>query len=218
MARMLRFFASRQIKNRATIGGNICNASPIGDLPPVLLALDATLLIRGPGGDRRLPIDDFFLDYRQTALEPGEVLLAIEVPEQLTGARQSAFKVTKRRELDISAVCAAMVVATDASGTVLHARIAYGGMAATPKRALEAEGALRNAPWNAATIEQAVRCLPRDFAPIDDHRGSAWYRSKVASNLLRAFYDESTAETPPELPDRPVGTAIIESAAAGGTP
>jgi len=210
--RMLRFFASRQIKNRATVGGNLCNASPIGDLPPVMLALDATAVIRGPDGDRHVPIADFFVDYRTTALEPGEVLLHLLIPRLPASARQSAFKVSKRRELDISTVAAAFVVATDQAGTVLHARLAYGGMAATPKRASQTEAVLRNAPWTAATVEQAVRTLPRDFTPIDDHRGSAWYRSKVAANLLRAFFDETRTVEVPSLPERPVGTAVI-----GGT-
>ena len=213
VARMLRYFASRQIKNRATVGGNLCNASPIGDLPPVMLALDATAVIRGPSGDRRVPMQAFFLDYRKTALQPGEVLLALEVPEPPSGARLSAFKVSKRRELDISAVCAAMVVATDAAGTVLHARLAYGGMAATPKRAENAERVLRNAPWNAETIEAAAQAIATDFTPIDDHRGSVWYRSTVAANLLRAFFDETAEASTPALPQRPVGTVVI-----GGRP
>lgn len=209
VARMLRFFASRQIKNRATIGGNLCNASPIGDLAPVMLALDATAVIRGPDGDRSVPMSEFFLDYRKTALQPGEVLCAVHIPKPPAGARQSAFKVTKRRELDISTVCAAFVVATDHTGTILHARLAYGGMAATPKRATQTEASLRNAAWSAGSIEQAVRTLPRDFAPIDDHRGSAWYRSKVAANLLRAFFDETRGSPAPTLPQRPVGTAVV---------
>lgn len=216
LARMLRFFASRQIKNRATLGGNLCNASPIGDLPPVMLALDATLHLRGPQGDRTVSIDDFFLAYRSTALQPGEVLRAVSIPRPPVGALQSALKVSKRRELDISTVCAALVVATDDTGTVLHARLAYGGLAATPKRALHTEAALRNTPWSAESIEQAVRSLPHDFTPIDDHRGSAWYRSKVAANLLRAFHAETLDRPTPVLPDRPVGTAVLDAPAAPG--
>ncbi|HCH63469.1 MAG TPA: xanthine dehydrogenase small subunit, partial [Deltaproteobacteria bacterium] len=213
VARMLRYFASRQIKNRATVGGNLCNASPIGDLPPVMLALDATAVIRGPLGDRRVPMSEFFLAYRKTALQPGEVLLAVEVPEPPAGARQSAFKVSKRRELDISAVCAAMVVAMDASGNVLHARLAYGGMAATPSRAREAEAVLRRAPWTAETVEAAAEAIARDFNPINDHRGTVWYRARVAANLLRAFFDETSDASTPALPQRPVGTVVI-----GGRP
>jgi len=209
LARMLRFFASRQIKNRATLGGNLCNASPIGDMAPVMLALDARALIRGPDGERIVPMSEFFLDYRKTALQPGEVLRGLHIPEPPAGARQSVFKVTKRRELDISTVCAAFVVATDPSGDVVHVRLAWGGMAATSKRATETERVLRNARWSADTIEAAVRTLPHDFTPIDDHRGSAWYRSKVAGNLLRAFFDETRTAPVPSTPDRPVGTAVV---------
>jgi len=213
LARMLRYFGSRQIKNRATMGGSLCNASPIGDLAPALLALDAIVTLRRPSGDRTLPLDDFFLDYRKTALFDDEVMLSVFVPRPPVGARQSAHKVSKRRELDISSVAAAFVVATDDSGFVLHARIAYGGMAATPRRALATEAALRNRSWSEHTLEEACRALSRDFTPIDDHRGSAWYRSTVAANLLRSFFTETRADPKPGLPDRPVSTVT-----GGGTP
>jgi xanthine dehydrogenase small subunit len=208
VARMLRYFASRQIKNRATVAGNLCNASPIGDLPPVLLALDAELRLRGPEGDRTVPVDAFFLDYRQTALQPGEVLREVFVPRPPTGSRMSALKVSKRRELDISAVAAAFVVATDDDNTVLYARLAYGGMAATPSRALEAEAALRNRRWGSGAVEAAVDALRKDFQPLDDHRGSAWYRETVAANLLRGFLAETADEDVRALPDRHSGTVL----------
>jgi len=213
LARMLRFFGSRQIKNRATVGGNLCNASPIGDLAPALLALDAVATLRRPSGDRTVPLEDFFLDYRRTALASDEVMLSVFVPRPPPDARQSAHKVSKRRELDISAVAAAFVVATDDAGFVLHARIAFGGMAATPSRAHATEAALRNRKWTAHTLEDACRALSRDFTPIDDHRGSAWYRSTVAANLLRSFYSETQSDPEPALPERPVSTVT-----GGGMP
>ncbi len=209
LARMLRYFASRQIKNRATVGGNLCNASPIGDLPPALLALDAELRLRSPRGERSLPLDQFFRDYRETALAPDEVLRELFVPRPPAGARQAAYKVSKRRELDISAVAAAMVVATDADGAVLYARLAYGGMAATPRRAVHAEAALRNRTWGPAAVEAACDALRKDFQPIDDHRGSAWYRATVAANLIRGFLDETRTDPAPGLPDRHAGTVVI---------
>ncbi|MCB9704424.1 MAG: xanthine dehydrogenase small subunit [Myxococcales bacterium] len=208
--RMLRYFASRQIKNRATIGGNLCNASPIGDLAPVLLALGATLELRSAAGPREVAIDRFFLGYRRTALAPGEILAAIEIPPLPAGARASAYKVSKRRELDISAVAAAFYVELDEAGAVAVIRAGYGGVAATPSRASGFEAALVGQPWTRESVEAAILALDRDFAPIDDHRGSAWFRRTLAANLARGFFLE-TAESPqPALPERPSGTVAIE--------
>ncbi|MEC8423454.1 MAG: xanthine dehydrogenase small subunit, partial [Myxococcota bacterium] len=200
MARMLRYFASRQIKNNATLGGNLCNASPIGDLAPVLLARDATVVLRSVSGERRVPIEAFFLSYRKTALRPGEVMAANELPDRAPHARAAAYKVSKRRELDISAVAAAFVVDTDRMGTVRHARLAFGGMAATPARARRAEEALMGQVFDAATLEDACAMLAHDFTPLDDHRGSAWYRATVAANLLRGFLRETETNAVPSLP------------------
>jgi xanthine dehydrogenase small subunit len=208
--RMLRFFASRQIKNRATIGGNLCNASPIGDLAPVLLALDAELELRSAAGSRRVDIDRFFLDYRRTALAPGEILAAIEIPPLGAGALASSYKVSKRRELDISAVAAAFVVEIGEGGVVTTIRAGYGGVAATPVRASHFEAAIRGRPWTRASVEAAILALADDFTPIDDHRASAWYRRTLAANLARGFFLE-TAEGPrPDLPQRPSGTVALE--------
>jgi xanthine dehydrogenase small subunit len=141
VARILRYFGSRQIKHRATIGGNLCNASPIGDLPPVLLALGAQLQLRSATGTRTVSIDDFFVDYRKTALEPGEILEAVDIPNLRQDARAGAYKVSRRRELDISAVAAGFVVRVGDSGDVIDARLAFGGMAAVPLRARTTEAA-----------------------------------------------------------------------------
>ena len=196
--RMLRYFGARQIKNRGTVGGNLCNASPIGDLPPVFLALGAELVLASKAGERRLPIDDFFLAYRKTALRPGEILARVELPRPAKGDLVSAYKVSKRRELDISAVAAAFQVRLS-GGKVASARLAYGGMAATPKRATRAEQALIGATWSSEAVERAAEALAQDFTPLSDHRGSAGYRMKIAQNLLRGFFEETQADEMPRL-------------------
>jgi xanthine dehydrogenase small subunit len=210
LARMLRFFGSRQIKHGATLGGNLCTASPIGDTPPVLLALGATAIARSHAGERAIPLDDFFLSYRETALQPGEVLVRVEVPSPPPDARVGAYKVSKRRELDISAVSAGMLVRVDGEGRTAEARIAYGGMAAVPKRARHAEEALVGRPWDHETVVGAAIALARDFTPITDLRGSAWYRATVARNLLIGFFEETCEERVPHLPDRPSGTVLSQ--------
>lgn len=209
LARMLRFFGSRQIKNRATLGGNLCNASPIGDTPPILIALGARAVLRSRAGERRVDLGAFFLDYRRTALQTGEILAAVEVPDPPAGARIGAYKVSKRRELDISAVAAGMFVAV-ADGRVTEARLCYGGMAATPRRAAQAEAALLGAAWGEDAIEAAAAALAQDFTPISDHRGSAWYRATVAANLLRGFWEETRDGGERRLPDRPTATIVSE--------
>ena len=208
LARMLRYFGARQIKHRATLGGNVCNASPIGDTPPVLLALDATMIALSRSGERAIAADAFFTGYRQTALKAGEVLARIELPNVPEGARAGAYKVSKRRELDISAVASAFVVETDDAGTVSRVRLAYGGMAATPKRARAVEAALLGAPWTLSTVEHAASLMGQDFTPMSDHRGSAWYRATVAQNLLIGFFLETQEVRMPTLPEAHSGTVI----------
>jgi len=212
IARILRFFGSRQIKNSATVGGNLCNASPIGDLAPVLLALDATVVARGPAGERSIAIDDFFVGYRRTALRPDEVLARIEFSDPPASARIGAYKVSKRREMDISAVAAGLRVDV-VEGVVTAARFGFGGMAATSARATNAEAAVVGQPWSASICEVAAKLVAADFSPLSDHRGSAWYRATVAANLVRAFYADTLDERMPRSPDRPSGTLRI-----GATP
>jgi xanthine dehydrogenase small subunit len=199
LERMLRYFGSRQIKNRATVGGNLCTASPIGDLAPVLLALGAEAVLRSRAGERRMALEDFFQGYRRTALGRGEVLAWVDVPAQPEGARALAYKVSKRRELDISAVSAGFRVVVDGEGKVAEARLAYGGMAATPARARRTEAALVGRPWTEETVEEALARLDEDFQPLSDHRGSAWYRARVAKNLLRGFFHETLSTPMPRL-------------------
>ena len=219
LAKMLRYFASRQIKNRATIGGNLCNASPIGDLPPVMLGLDAVAVIRSRNGTRRVnfggtnPSDHgFWLDYRQTTLQPGEILAAIEIPNVSKDTYVSSYKVSKRKELDISAVSSTFALRLDEAGRVEHARFAYGGMAATPLRAYAAEGYLLGKVLSPETIEQTIEYVSQSFTPMSDHRGSAWYRTKVAGNLLRGYFDDFEHRRAVKLPSRPSGTVLWQGA------
>jgi len=207
--RMLRFFGARQIKNRATVGGNLCTASPIGDLAPALLALGAEAHLRGPGGARVVPLDSFFEGYRKTALAPDEILEGVRIPPAPAGdVRVVSYKVSKRQELDISTVSAGLWVHLDAAGVVLAARFAFGGMAATPARAARAEARVIGQTWSEASANAAAAALQEDFQPIDDHRGSAWYRRTVAKNLLLGFFLETSAEPQPRLPYRPTGTVV----------
>ncbi|MDZ7852751.1 MAG: xanthine dehydrogenase small subunit [Halomonas sp.] len=182
-AHLLHRLGSAQIRNRGTLGGNIANASPIGDTPPVLLALGSRLWLAGPEGERELPLDDFFLDYKQTALREGEVIRAIFLPRAETGRHLKVWKLSKRREDDISAVLGAFVWRLE-DGVLRDVRLAFGGMAATPKRAAAAEAALEGKAPSPAAFQAARLALAEDFQPMSDVRGSAHYRQLSAANLL----------------------------------
>jgi xanthine dehydrogenase small subunit len=190
---LVRRIGSRQIRERGTIGGNVANASPIGDMPPLLLALDAVLIIASASGVRRLPVDAFFKGYRTTALAPGEVLAAIEIPRPAADIRLGLYKVSKRFEQDISAVCGAFALRLEGA-QVAGIRIAYGGMAAVPRRAPAAEASLTGQPWNADSLAVAMAAIDASFTPLSDMRASAEYRKLVARNLLLKFYLEHPAE------------------------
>ncbi len=196
MGELIRRIGSRQIRNLGTIGGNIGNASPIGDTLPWLIALDATLVLRGPGGAREMPVKSFFLGYRETDLGPGEVIASVRVPRLSAGQVFRIYKVSKRYDQDISAVIGAYCL-TLVDGRVSDARIAYGGMAATPKRARAAERALIGEAWGEAAVEAAGRAIAEDFEPIDDFRASARYRLTVAANLLRRLHLQTAGEAAP---------------------
>ncbi|HWA10577.1 MAG TPA: xanthine dehydrogenase molybdopterin binding subunit [Opitutaceae bacterium] len=190
LAKMLRVFASRQIRNRATLGGNLATASPIGDSAPVLLTLDAALVLASAGGERTVPLAEFFRGYRQTGLRPGEIIREILLPRAGPAAgltrRVDFLKVSKRRELDISIVAAAFCVDCDAAGVVRRARLAYGGVAATSLRAVRAEAALAGRKLaDSADIVAAV--LAEEFRPIDDVRSGADYRRGLVASLWRKF-------------------------------
>jgi xanthine dehydrogenase small subunit len=170
---------SRQIRSLGTIGGNIGTASPIGDMPPVLLALEASLKLASIRGARDLPLEDFFLDYRKTALAPDEVIQSISMPKLWPGEVFFCDKVSKRRDQDISTVAAGYRLRIK-NGKIEDVRLGFGGMAATPKRPRHVEAALLKEGFAAAAA-----AMPKDFKPIDDWRGSAAYRLQVAANLLR---------------------------------
>jgi xanthine dehydrogenase small subunit len=214
LERMLRYFAAHQIKNRGSLGGNLANASPIGDLAPILLALDAKLiLISGQKNEqgeiemkeRTIALEDFFLDYRKTALTPFEIIAYIVLPRKIESlsdpqnhaprtAYAKAYKVSKRQELDISIVSCGAYVELEAQdqeqAIVTQIRLFFGGMAATPKRAKHAEACLLGKAWSIQSIENAMDALALDFQPLTDHRGSSWYRMQVAKNILLGFYEE----------------------------
>ncbi len=187
LALLIKRIGSRQIRNLGTIGGNIANASPIGDMPPALISLGATLRLRSRRGCREMPIEDFFLDYRKTALAADEIVESVRIGLPHAGQLFRTYKIAKRWDQDISAVCAAYSLTLD-QGRVAAARIAYGGMAATPRRALGAEQALIGRRWSEAAVEAAAAALTEDFRPIGDWRASAAYRTQIAGNLLRRFW------------------------------
>ncbi|GGL99347.1 xanthine dehydrogenase small subunit [Pseudomonas asuensis] len=189
---LLHRFASLQIRNQGTFGGNIGNASPIGDMPPLLLALGAHVQLRKGNTTRQIALEDYFLDYRVTARQPSEFIEKIIVPRAQPGQLFKAYKVSKRLDDDISAVCAAFNLHVQEE-RITEVKIAYGGMAAIPKRALACEQALRHKTWNQATLEQAVEALAQDFAPLTDFRASREYRLLTARNLLRRCFLETTS-------------------------
>jgi xanthine dehydrogenase small subunit len=187
-------FAGPPIRNAGTVGGNIANASPIGDGPPIFLALDAEIELLGPAGTRRLKLADFFVDYRKTARAAGEIVARLHVPLPKQGTLFAAYKVSKRLDDDISAVCGVFALEI-ADGKIADVRAAFGGMAAIPKRAAACEAALLGRIWSLETAKAAGAALARDFAPIDDMRASAAYRLKVAGNLLQRFWFETATQT-----------------------
>jgi xanthine dehydrogenase small subunit len=188
----LTLFASPLIRNRATLGGNLATASPIGDAAPLLLALDAIVHAAGPDGRRTIPVSSFFVGYRKTALKPGEILTAIEIPKPFP-AFVRFYKVAKRRLDDISTVAAAMAVDLENSGNTRRARFAFGGVAATPLQVTEAEAAVVGQPWNAAAVDRVQHILDRTLAPMSDHRGSKEYRLEVSKSLVEKFWSERPA-------------------------
>ena len=196
---MLHWFAARQVRNRATLGGNIGTASPIGDLPPVLLSLDATLRLASANGSRVLPLADFFKGYRQTDLQSGEVIVSILIPKAISpGAIRrlsQSYKIGKRGTDDISIVAAAFTIELGDRNQILQARLAYGGVAATPIRAIAVEQFLIGKPWNSATVQQAKPLLSEAFTPLTDLRGSADYRQRLIVNLFEKFFVESGADS-----------------------
>ncbi|CAG1018303.1 xanthine dehydrogenase small subunit [Burkholderiaceae bacterium] len=188
-------FASPPIRHAGTMGGNVANGSPIGDSAPVLMALDASLVLRQAARVRRLPLADFYVDYMLNRLEPGEFVQAIAVPLAAMRRELRAYKVSKRFDSDISAVSGAFALTLDGE-RVAEVRLAFGGMAAVVKRAAAAEAALAGQPWTDTTVQSARAALTLDFAPLTDMRASAAYRLRVAQNLLQRFWLETRVDHP----------------------
>ncbi len=189
---MLHWFAARQVRNRATLGGNLGSASPIGDLLPVLLALDASVRCVGPAGERSLPIDSYFLDYRKTARAADEIITGVTIP-RVPGTLDRSYKVAKRQTDDISIVAASFALRLDAQHAVSHLRLAYGGVAAIPKRAVDVERFLLGRRLDEDTVARAAEQLRAAFQPLSDHRADAEYRRALCGNLFAKFVAEVAA-------------------------
>ncbi|MDQ7019446.1 MAG: xanthine dehydrogenase small subunit [Robiginitomaculum sp.] len=187
LGEMVRRIGSTQIRNAGTIGGNIANGSPIGDMPPPLIALGAKLVLRKGETTRRMALEDFFIAYGKQDRRPGEFVESLFVPAMDPAARFAVYKISKRFDQDISALCGAFYVRLQ-DENVTEARFAFGGMAATPARAKTAEAALIGKAWNEANIRAAMSALAQDFTPLSDMRASANYRLQAAQNLLWKFY------------------------------
>jgi xanthine dehydrogenase small subunit len=192
-------FASPPIRNAGTMGGNVANGSPIGDSMPGLIALGATVTLRNRERARALPMEDLYVAYMKKTMAPDEILEAIEVPLPAKSPapvlRFRTYKLSKRFDSDISAVCAAFAIELDGD-RIRRARVAFGGMASTPKRAGATESALAGATWNEATARAAMNALATDYAPLGDMRASADYRRQTAQNLLYRFFLETRPDHP----------------------
>ncbi|MFC0399295.1 xanthine dehydrogenase small subunit [Paraburkholderia rhizosphaerae] len=193
-------FASLPIRNAGTLGGNVANGSPIGDSMPALLALNAQVVLRRESAIRTLPLDAFYTGYQKTALDEREFVAAIRVPRPDPHLRFRTYKVSKRYDQDISAVCGAFALRI-VDGAIADARIAFGGMAATPQCAQQAQAALTGAAWDETAARRAMDALATDYQPLTDMRASSAYRLKVARNLLWRFYLETRDEAPLPLVD-----------------
>jgi xanthine dehydrogenase small subunit len=188
-------FASPPVRHAGTLGGNVANGSPIGDAAPVLMALDARIVLQHGEALRELALSAFYTGYMRNAMQPGEFVRELVVPLPAAGTIVRAYKISKRFDSDISAVCAAFALDLDA-GVVRAARLAFGGMAATVQRAVQAEAALTGQAWSEAALHAAVAALTSDFTPLTDLRASAGYRMQVAQNLLRRCWLETRSDSP----------------------
>jgi xanthine dehydrogenase small subunit len=192
MARLLRRLGSVQIRNAGTLGGNIANGSPIGDGMPPLIALGARITLRSKRGTREMPLESYFLAYKKQDRQPGEFLEKIFVPRQPSSVLFKTYKVSKRFDQDISAVCGAYALDVK-DGKIATARIAYGGMAATPRRAAAVEAFLTGRAWREETVRGAMALMDQDYQPLSDMRASGQYRADVAKNLLYRFFLETVS-------------------------
>lgn len=215
-AELARRFASLPVKNAGTLGGNVANGSPIGDSMPALIALGSQIVLQKGQETRAMALEDFYLDYQKTALQPGEFVraLRLDAPQAPLQRLFRSYKVAKRLDQDISAVAAGFAVHVDEEGLIRRARIAYGGMAATPKRAAACEAAMLGRPWDLSTVQRGMAALSEDYAPFSDVRASSAYRLTVAANLLHRFWlenqpDRGLTAKPVRLADlAPISTEV----------
>ncbi|MGF6807959.1 xanthine dehydrogenase small subunit [Paraburkholderia sp. Clong3] len=214
LTEMWQRFASLPIRNAGTLGGNIANGSPIGDSMPGLIALGARVIVRGGDVEREMPLEDLYLAYQKKDMAGHEFVVGLKVPAR-GGARANlrfrTYKLSKRFDSDISAVCAAFSFIADGDA-IREPRIAFGGMAATPKRALQAEAVLRDAEWHEATAQAAMLALGTDYAPLTDMRASSDYRLEAAKNTLYRFWLETRARQP--LPKSALDVRAVAPAGA----
>ncbi len=192
LGELVRRIGALQVRNAGTIGGNIANGSPIGDMPPALIALGATLALRCGSERRTIPLEDFFLDYGKQDRKPGEFVEAVRVPLAKRAGDFKCYKISKRFDQDISALCGCFNIQV-VGGVVKSARIAFGGMAGTPKRAAKVEAVLTGGAWTQESLELAMLAFADDFTPLTDMRASADYRLRTAQNLLMKYFTESSA-------------------------
>ena len=190
LARFAHRFAGLPVRNSGTLGGNVANGSPIGDSMPLLIALGANVVLMGTRGSRELKLEDLYTGYRKNVMAQDEVLAWIKVPKAVAQEFSRVYKISKRFEDDISAVCLALKLHID-NGLVMQASIGAGGVAATPVRAVQTQAALLGKPWNQDTVQAAITVLRSEFTPISDMRASAAYRTEVLGNLLQRFWLES---------------------------
>ena len=188
---MLMVFGSRQIRNLGTLGGNLGTASPVGDLLPVLMAYNAGVVLQSSRGAREVALDDYFTGYRETVREPHELIVSVIIPRSQNGAIVKSYKVSKRKDLDISTVSSAFRLELDKSRIVKRMKLAYGGMAERPKRATRTETFLTGKLWQREVVEDAMDVLDEEFTPIFDARSGAAFRTIAARNLLLKFWSET---------------------------
>jgi xanthine dehydrogenase small subunit len=207
-------FASPPIRHAGTMGGNVANGSPIGDSPPVLMSLDAQIELRRGDVVRRMPLPEFYLDYMKNQLQPGEFVQGLAIPQAAMRRQIRAYKISKRFDCDISALCAGFAIELEEGGdTVKAVRLAFGGMAATVRRAASAEAALLGKPWTQANVSNAKLALAQDFKPLSDMRASADYRLLVAQNLIQRLWLETRAEDALSLEETSVWSVMPHAAA-----
>lgn len=197
LGQLINRLGGEQVRNMGTIGGNIANGSPIGDTPPPLIALGATLTLRKGKKRRTIPLEEFFIAYGKQDRQSGEFVESVHVPVPVKGSKFAIYKVTKRRDEDITATLGAFHMTLAKDGTVEDICIAYGGMAATPKRALTVERALIGKAWSEDNVMAALPSFAEDFTPLTDMRATADYRALAARNLLIRFHAETTGTKEP---------------------